>query len=136
MKNFSKIFQKYLKNISPNVVTKAIKRRVGVTHVIPFAPMVALELFFINNLNMPYWTSSCQWSSKGGTTKLDSPHLNSFLVYNTMPSIFLKCLSKLSSQSHCSQYYGYTISWHQTNTLKETIIQPFDQLDNDTCGPT
>jgi len=34
--DFSKILQEYSKN-SPRVVTKAIKKQVGVAHVIPFA---------------------------------------------------------------------------------------------------
>jgi hypothetical protein len=34
LKTFSKIFQEYSKNISP----KAIKKQVGVAHVISFAP--------------------------------------------------------------------------------------------------
>jgi hypothetical protein len=34
-----KTFQ-YLKNISHKVVTKTIKKQVGVAHVIPFAPQI------------------------------------------------------------------------------------------------
>ncbi len=88
-KDFFKNIPRSFRNISLKAITTTIKKRASVARVISSSPMVALELFFINNLNMPYWTSSCQWSSKSGTTKLDSPHLSSFLVYNTMPSIFL-----------------------------------------------
>ncbi len=36
--NFFKMFQEYSKNISQKVITKAVKKWVGVVHVIPFAP--------------------------------------------------------------------------------------------------
>jgi hypothetical protein len=36
LKIFSKIFQKYSKNISPKVVTKVVKKQIGVAHVILF----------------------------------------------------------------------------------------------------
>jgi hypothetical protein len=32
------MLQEYSKNISPKAATKAIKKKVGVVHVIPFAP--------------------------------------------------------------------------------------------------
>jgi len=38
LKTFSKIFQEYSKNISPKAITKAVKKQMDVTRVIPFAP--------------------------------------------------------------------------------------------------
>ncbi len=67
-----------------------------------------LELLFIHNLNIPYSISSCQWSSKGWTTKLDSLDPNIFgSQYHAFKTF--KCLAKLFLHWGCNQYCGYTM---------------------------
>jgi hypothetical protein len=56
--------------------------------------MIALELIFIQSLNIPCSTSSYQWLSKVGTTNLDSPLPMIFgSQYHTFSTS--KCFTKL-----------------------------------------
>jgi hypothetical protein len=97
--------------------------------------ITTLELIFIHNLSIPYWTSNCQWSSKGGATQLNSSHPNIFYlqyqVFNTS-----RCLAKLSSQSCYNSYCGYTMPMASnnahfekklSNSLINLVATPMDQ---------